>query len=264
MLNPLSLDIRLASVGYRTNEGEATAILHDLSLKVSRGECVAIMGPSGVGKTTLLKLALGIVEPFKGMCVSSFQVKDDNPAPGVLFQVPGLLPWFSAMENTLLPIRLMRRRNWANAKSIQWYLVRANELYARAGLSDAAQKLPSELSGGMLHRVALCRALVSDPSHLVLDEPFRSVDSLMREKLWDLYLEFSNEKRRSVILATHDFREACLLADRIVLLPPMKDGVVPEMTIPLHERRNLETLRSREFIETESAVRDWYYENQKK
>lgn len=172
-------------------------ILNGLSLSLSGGRRVAVMGESGRGKTTLLKLLLGLIEPSSGTVE-----RDPSEKPAVVFQEDRLLPWFSAGKNVAL----------SAAKDVS-----VKELFDDMELSDSMDKLPKELSGGMQRRTAIARAIAFSGDPLLLDEPFKGLDPDMRERIAKKIL--SRAKNASILLITHDEHEAELLeCDEIIRL----------------------------------------------
>ena len=172
-------------------------ILQRQALRLEPGQRLALMGPSGCGKTTLLRIALGLVKPTSGT------VRNDFSALGAVFQEPRLLPWCTALENVNLVLGDGRDT-----------LDRAAAYLDKVGLSDARDKLPRELSGGMQQRVAIARALALEGDCLILDEPFKAMDDALR---WQI-LELVNQTTGAILLVTHDEQEAIALGCEILRL----------------------------------------------
>jgi len=181
------------------------------NLDVGEGAFHCLVGRSGCGKTTLLKLAAGLLAPDSGQVV--FRSGRPGPRPGIgfVFQSPNLLEWLRVIDNVLLPVTLHGRPAPAQVR-------RAHELLAQLGLAAHARKYPRQLSGGQQSRVALARALVLQPALLLLDEPFAALDALTRLTMQRLVGELCRRHQPAVLLVTHDVEEAILLADRIVVL----------------------------------------------
>ena len=174
-------------------------VFDGLDLDVARGERVAILGASGCGKSTLLRCVAGLERADAGTIVTSGEI-------GVVFQEPRLFPWLSVAKNVAFPARSDAER------------ARVANVLALVGLAHAAGRLPKHLSGGMAQRAALARALVRDPSLLLLDEPFAALDALRRIELRTAVHEILTLTRASAILVTHDVDDALALADRVVVL----------------------------------------------
>ena len=170
-------------------------VLKDISLEIAPGQRTALMGPSGCGKTTLLRIALGLLVPEKGRVENTFS----KTAP--VFQEPRLLPWRTALENVNLVL-----------KDDRTTLERARFWLDRLGLSDAADKYPRELSGGMQQRAAIARALAMEGDLLVLDEPFKAMDEALRESV----IQLVSQTSAAILLVTHEEKEAQMLGCQII------------------------------------------------
>ena len=182
-----------------------------VDLVVRSGEIAALIGPSGCGKTTLLRLIAGLEQPTVG------SVEFDPPAgrkgeTAFVFQQPTLLPWRTALENVTLPLELIHGGNTKRHREA------AEPMLDRVGLTDAADRFPSQLSGGMKMRVSLARALITEPRILLLDEPFAALDDLLRNQLGELLLELWESQRFTAVLVTHNIAEALLLSHRVAVM----------------------------------------------
>ena len=176
------------------------------------GEIHCLVGRSGCGKTTLLKLAAGLMQPEAGMVWLAQQpVVSPHPDMGFVFQSPNLLAWLSVLDNVLLPITLHR-------DALRDDEAHAHDLLARMGLSALAQQRPPQLSGGQQSRVAIARALVTRPRLLLMDEPFAALDAITREELQNDLLAVCQAQGSSVLFVTHDMAEAVYLADRVAVM----------------------------------------------
>lgn len=194
----------------------ATEVLSDVNLTIDEGEFVAIVGFSGSGKTTLISLIAGLVAPDAGeILLKEAAVAGAGPDRGVVFQNYSLMPWLTVLGNVLLAVEAVYPR-W----TAQQRREHAHKYIAMVGLTHAADRKPSELSGGMRQRVAVARALAMDPQILLLDEPLSALDALTRSKLQDEIESIWRQQRKTVILVTNDVDEALLLADRIIPLLP--------------------------------------------
>ncbi|MEO8320139.1 MAG: ABC transporter ATP-binding protein, partial [Bradyrhizobium sp.] len=193
-----------------------TEVLSNLDLEVTEGEFVAIVGFSGSGKTTLISAIAGLIQPDAGaIMLKGKPVTGPGPDRGVVFQSYSLLPWLTVRGNVALAVDQIFA-----GKSKKERAERVERYIAMVGLSHAAERLPSELSGGMRQRVSVARALAGSPEILLLDEPLSALDALTRAKLQDEIIEIWSRDKRTVVLITNDVDEAILLADRIIPLLP--------------------------------------------
>src|ERR1700733_13194900 len=196
------------------------------TFSVEKGEFVSLLGPSGCGKSTLLMMIAGLESVTDGRVLAGGTSLDEPRADiGIVFQDPTLLPWKTAWENIMFPIEMMGRSRSAHGE-------RANELLRRVGLADAADKRPSQLSGGMRQRVSLCRALIADPSILLMDEPFSALDAITRDDMNIVLLELWERYRKTVLFVTHSIREAVLLSDRILVMERSPSRILADIAVP--------------------------------
>ncbi|GAA0240496.1 ABC transporter ATP-binding protein [Methylorubrum aminovorans] len=200
----------LAAVAYRYGP---TPVIDRVDLEIDAGERIGILGRSGVGKSTLLQIMAGLVAPSAGG-VRLDGAPARGPVPGctVMFQRPALLPWASVLDNVLLPARLSGRRDRAACEAP------ARRLLDDLGLAERADAKPHQLSGGQQQRVALARALASEPSILLLDEPFSALDPEMRASLRADVLRLARARDLTLIVVTHDLADVAALAARAVVL----------------------------------------------
>jgi NitT/TauT family transport system ATP-binding protein len=179
---------------------------------IAAGEFHCLVGRSGCGKTTLLKLAAGLLRPDEGTVELQGQsLRAPGPHIGFVFQQPTLLDWLSVLDNVLLPLSLQRQ---PTAEDV----ARAEGLLAQLGLGAYTQHRPRQLSGGQQSRVAIARALLPEPPILLMDEPFAALDAITREELQDALLAVCRARGTSVFFVTHDIAEAVYLADRVAVM----------------------------------------------
>jgi NitT/TauT family transport system ATP-binding protein len=227
---------------YAGAEDGAPAV-RDLTLRVSEGEFAAIVGPSGCGKSTLMKLATGLQFPRAGsVVVAGKQVGAPVKLAGMAFQNPIMLPWRTTLDNLLLPLEIVEPHRRRLRRHKADYIAKAEALLAQVGLKDQGQKFPWQLSGGMQQRASLCRALIHEPKLLMLDEPFGALDAFTREELWCVIRDLHAAQKVTVILVTHDLREAAFLADRIFCMSARPGRIIAEREVDLPRPRDLEIL----------------------
>lgn len=224
-------------------------VLDEMSVSVAEGEFLAIVGPSGCGKSTLLRLLSGLLRPIAGQV--SFHGRPLT-APhreiGLVFQRANLMPWRTVLDNILLPLEVA---GVAQAEMLE----RAQALVALVGLDGFADAFPHQLSGGMQQRVALARALVHEPSVLLLDEPFGSLDALTRERMNAELLRIWALNRPTVVMVTHSIPEATLLADRVLVMTPRPGQVRAEFPVALPRPRQMALTLEPEFLRLTRAIR---------
>jgi NitT/TauT family transport system ATP-binding protein len=217
-------------------------VLGPVSLQVDPGQCAVLLGPSGCGKSTLLSIVAGLLKPASGS-VSGLA----RPA-GMVFQDPTLMPWASAAANVALPLELSGISRAAAT-------TRALAALDAVGLAKSALLKPSTLSGGMRMRVALARALVTDPDVLLLDEPFAAIDELGRRALNDLVHGIKSSRQLPVLFVTHSVEEAVYLADVIYVLSPGPGRVAARIEVPDGANRSASFLQTSAFSDACRAAR---------
>ena len=233
------VDMYQVSLRYG-EDGDGTLALEDATMRVDSGEFVAVVGPSGCGKSTLMKVVTGLWPPTKGgVIVDNKEVDRPLSITGMAFQNPTLLPWRTSLDNVMLPLEIAQPHASRLRRERVAYETKARELLALVGLKGFENKFPWELSGGMQQRVSICRALIHDPSLLMLDEPFGALDMFTREELWLAMQELWLARKPTVVLVTHDLREAVFLADRIFVMSARPGRMIAERTVELPRPRAL-------------------------
>jgi len=258
--------IQLSDVTLRYGGGsDGTLALSKTDLRIEQGDFVALVGPSGCGKSTILKLVGGLLQPSSGgVLVARREVAAaGSQAPnaaririGLAFQNPTMLPWLTIRENVMIPLKIVEpfRQDYAKKKKGE-YADRAEALLEQVGLKGFGDKRPWQLSGGMLQRASLCRALVHEPQLLLLDEPFGALDQFTREKLWDIMQALWIRQRPTVLLVTHDLRESAYLANRICVMSARPGRILEEREVPFARPRTLESSYSPEFASLVQQLR---------
>jgi len=218
-----------------------TLAVDGLTISVASGEFAAVVGPSGCGKSTLMKLATGLQFPFKGTVrVAGEVIRAPVKIAGMAFQAPTLLPWRTTLDNLLLPLEIVEPHRHDIRRRRDAYVERAERLLASVGLAGMGSKYPWELSGGMQQPTSLCRALIHEPQLLMLDEPFAALDAFTREELWCVIRDLHAARGITVVLVTHDLREAVFLADRVFVMSARPGRILAERPIDLPRPRDLE------------------------
>jgi nitrate ABC transporter ATP-binding subunit len=241
---------------YPTPNGPAT-ILDGIDLTVNEGEFICLIGHSGCGKSTLLNMVSGFNTPTSGTVKLQDQlITEPGPDRMMVFQNYCLLPWLTAYENIYIAVdSVYPTHTEAQKKAI------VREHLEMVGLTEAAHKKPTQLSGGMKQRVAIARALAIKPQVLILDEPFGALDAITKEELQDELLTIWSEHRVTVLMITHDIDEALYLADRLVMMtngPAAKIGEV--LDIPFNRPRNREEIMESEtYIDLRNYALDFLF-----
>jgi NitT/TauT family transport system ATP-binding protein len=251
---PPFIDLANLSVVYRTRAQERFVAVSDVSLQVRESEFCVIVGPSGCGKSTLLKVLAGLVRADGGRAaIRGEAVGEPRDDIGFVFQSATLLPWLTVLDNVLLPLKVQRRADRAT------WTERAAELLKVVGLEDFARSYPYELSGGMQQRVGMARALIHDPSLLLMDEPFGALDALTRESMNAELQRIWLMRPKTVLFVTHSISEAVFLADRIVVMSARPGRIVADIPVDLPRPRNVATIDSGRFGEYSKQVRSYLY-----
>ena len=234
------VDIDGVTLNYRGATGDIVA-LQDATLKIARGEFAAVVGPSGCGKSTLMRLVTGLHRPTAGtIAIDGKEVKGPVKMAGMAFQHANLLPWRKVIDNVLLPLEIVEPyRSQYRSKKAE-FRAKAEQLLATVGLAGFGDRYPWELSGGMQQRVSLCRSLIHEPALLMLDEPFAALDAFTREELWCVLRDLWQRLGFTVILVTHDLREAAFLADNIYVMSARPGRIVQTKKVELPRPRDLD------------------------
>jgi NitT/TauT family transport system ATP-binding protein len=207
------------------------SIFKNLNLNVESNEFISIIGKSGTGKTTLIRMIAGLLEPTSGcVFINGGAVTEPREEMAYVFQKPVLLEWRNLLENVLLPIELQRK---VSSKDID----KAKEVLKLVHLEEDREKYPHECSGGMLSRVSLARALFTNPKILLMDEPFAALDSITKEQLQLELTQIIRTYYSTIIFITHDIQEAVFLSDRVVLIGDQTINEVKEFTVPFQRPR---------------------------
>jgi len=244
------LEFDRVTMRYTTQARRQLVALQDCSAIVYRDEFVAIVGPSGCGKSTLLKIASRVLDGTQGEVRFEGQpLKRPTSRIGMVFQQPILLPWRTVLDNVLFPIDMMGR-SLRDSEPV------ARDLLELVGLAGFESAMPGELSGGMQQRVAICRALVYDPSVLLMDEPFAALDAMTREELGMELLRIWDERRKTVLFVTHSIPEAILLADRVFVMTARPGRIAACIPIDLPRPRDLSMVSTPEYAQYAQEIRD--------
>jgi NitT/TauT family transport system ATP-binding protein len=243
--------------GVSLTYGDGTLAAVDCSLRVERGEFAALVGPSGCGKSSLLKVVSGLVPPSAGFAVVDGRaVAGPRGGVGMAFQNATLLPWRSTLDNVLLPLEVVEHERRSFRANRAQHVERAMALLHTVGLEEFADHAPYQLSGGMQQRANLCRALIHAPDLLLLDEPFAALDAFTREELWSVLQELWLEQRFTVILVTHDLREAVYLADTVHVVSKRPGRIVQSSSVDRPRPRTLEDTFEPGFVDIVHRLRE--------
>ena len=251
---PESIRVERLCKVYRSRDRTEVEALREVSITVGRGEFVSIVGQSGCGKSTLLKILAGLLAKTSGTIFIEGQAVDGPRRDiGIMFQKPLLLEWRRVLDNVLLPVEIYRLDR-------QEYEEKALRLLGTAGLADFLGKYPFELSGGMQQRVALCRALVAEPSLLLMDEPFGALDMLTRQKMGFELLRLWEQWKSTVLFVTHDVDEAVMLSDTVLVMSSRPGRIIGAFAVDLPRPRQIFAKDTSEFIHFSSRIRRCLWE----
>jgi NitT/TauT family transport system ATP-binding protein len=250
--------IQLEKVTITYGRGDnAVHALSETSLNISKGDFVALVGPSGCGKSTILKLVSNLIRPSTGnIFVGGREIGAEKIGIGMAFQNPTMLPWLTIRNNVMLPLKIVEPyRSQYRAKKKTEFRDKAEALLETVGLKGFGDKYPWQLSGGMLQRSNLCRALIHEPSLLLLDEPFGALDQFTREELWDILQKLWMDHRPTVLLVTHDLREAAYLATRICVMSARPGRIVADENVAFARPRTLDMTYEPGFVALTQKLR---------
>jgi NitT/TauT family transport system ATP-binding protein len=248
--------VEVDKVDLAYDEAGGNAI-EDVSLSMKEHEFIAMVGPSGCGKSTFMKLCSGLRRPSKGqVIVEGHEVSGPLKIVGMAFQNATLLPWRTTLDNVLLPLEIVQPYRASFKRDKEKYALKAKELLHSVGLDGYENRFPWELSGGMQQRVSICRALVHEPKLLLLDEPFAALDAFTREELWLVLRDLWMRKRFTVVLVTHDLREAAFLADTVYVMSKRPGRILARRVIDIPRPRELEVTYTDKFVSIVHELRE--------
>jgi NitT/TauT family transport system ATP-binding protein len=259
MMSAVSASHQLHGVGvaiknltkiYEMRDGNELQALDPINITINPGEFVSIVGPSGCGKSTLLSLIAGLSPISSGSIhIDGEEVRRPHPKVGVIFQTDLLLYWRTVVDNILLPIEIKGRNR-------KHHLSHVDDLLEQVGLMGFGQKFPSELSGGMRQRVAICRALVQEPGLLLMDEPFGALDALTREQMITDLQTMWQRLINTVIFITHSIEEAVFLADRVLVMSPRPGRIDLDLRIEIGRPRSWKNRVEPKFVGYMTEIRE--------
>jgi NitT/TauT family transport system ATP-binding protein len=243
------VELQQATLTYGSGQ-RAVPALAETNLKIEKGDFVALVGPSGCGKSTILRLVSGLVSPSSGwVFVAGREIGAEPVRVGMAFQNPTMLPWLRVRENVMLPLKIVPPfRDEFYSKRKTEFRERVEDLLRQVGLAGFADKYPWQLSGGMLQRASLCRALIHEPELLMLDEPFGALDQFTREELWAIMQALWLSRRPTVLLVTHDLKEAGYLANRICVMQARPGQIVEDSPVTFPRPRTVEMTYTPDFV----------------
>ena len=236
--------LEIKNLSFRYNDSQKQ-IIDDLSFSINKNEFITIIAPSGTGKSTLFRLILGLLKPQRG----SVQISKENNKNiiGYMPQKDSLMPWRNILDNAAVGLEL-------NGLSKKESRKIAGSYFEDFGLSGTEKLYPHELSGGMRQRASFLRVIVNNPSILLLDEPFSSLDALTRRKMQTWLLDLCQKQKNTVFMITHDIDEALLLSDRVLICTELPYKNLKSIDVNFKRPRNYETTLTSEFIELKRDI----------
>ena len=251
--------VELENVTLTYGRGERQIVaLGETNLRIDEGDFVALVGPSGCGKSTILKLVTGLITASTGyVYVAGREVGAAPVRVGMAFQNPTILPWLTVRDNVMMPLKIVPpfRLEYQSKKKTE-FRDRAEALLKEVGLGGFGDKHPWQLSGGMLQRASLCRALIHEPQLLMLDEPFGALDQFTREELWAVMQALWLKLKPTVILVTHDLKEAGYLATRICVMRSRPGQIIDDAPVPFARPRTIDMSYTPEFVSMTQRLRE--------
>jgi NitT/TauT family transport system ATP-binding protein len=239
-------------------DDKAVPALSETTLRIADGEFVALVGPSGCGKSTILRLVSGLVQPTSGaVIVGGREVAAKALRIGMAFQNPTMLPWMTIEQNIMLPLKIVEPyRSEYRRKRRGAFRDKAYALLDQVGLKGFGSRYPWQLSGGMLQRANLCRSLIHEPRLLLLDEPFGALDQFTREELWSIMQDLWMTHSPTVLLVTHDLREAGFLASRICVMSARPGRIIDDSPVQFARPRSIAMTFEPDFVTLNQRLRD--------
>jgi len=252
---PLYTGVSIQRVGhtFEGRKGKDVCALQDLSMEIPSGTMAAIIGPSGCGKSTLLYILGGLLEPTEGIAYVDGEpaMTQDRRKVGYMFQQPTLLAWRTTLNNVLLPFEIRYGKRAAAEKRDE-----AMKLLETTGIGDFHHSYAHQLSGGMAQRAAICRMLITDPSLLLLDEPFGALDELTRDAMDEELGRVVEARNATSFIVTHSIPEAVFLADTVYVMTPRPGRIFRTIPIPFPRPRTIAVTTTSEFAELTGEVRN--------
>ncbi len=245
----MRLSLRELYVAFRGPDGGPLPALGPLSFEVDEQEFVCVVGPTGCGKSSLIRVLAGLLPPSAGAaCSDDERISGPQPEVAIMFQDANLMPWRTVLDNVALPLEIAGMKRADRHR-------KARELLPHLRLERFAQAYPAELSGGMAQRVALGRVIVRQPRVLLLDEPFGALDALTREKLSLQLLSLRQRFVQTIVMVTHDIGEAVFLADRVIVLSRRPGRLVADIAVDLPRPREPAMIYDADFLALTKRVR---------
>ena len=230
--------------------GSGTEALKAINLEIRKSSFVALLGPSGCGKSTLLRMISGLVTPSTGTLTKHLDDDKSSDQIGFVFQDPTLMPWANVSENVALPLRISGQDSTEIKERVE-------NVLSWIDMTDFSQSYPRELSGGMRMRVSIARALVTEPSLLLLDEPFAALDEFTRSKLNEDLLAIWRAQEWTSIFVTHSIREAVFLAERVIVMSSRPGRIVADVEVPFGYPRSPDLQNNHAFADLCAAVSNY-------
>ena len=252
--------IELSEVSVTFGRGErAVPALSTTTLRIGDGEFIALVGPSGCGKSTILRLVAGLVQPTTGVVIlGGREVAAKALRIGMAFQNPTMLPWLTIQQNIMLPLKIVEPyRSQFRKLRRTTFRDKANALLEQVGLKGFTRRFPWQLSGGMLQRANLCRALIHEPRMLLLDEPFGALDQFTREELWSILQQLWMLHQPTVLLVTHDLREAGFLGSRICVMSARPGRILDDQSVSFARPRTVAMTFEPDFVALNQRLREF-------